>query len=244
MMDEAVRSPLIVPDGLPLHRAAGMALLVEAILVGGTIWWLMTAPPAAPPPARPAPMQLHVVELPPAPVPAPPAPPTPPPPDPKPVVKEPPPPQPVQKPVVKPQPHPVAVVPTTPPPPDAAPAPAAIATDAPVEPPAPPPPPAAAAPSADAIADFNARANAAIQAVVVYPLAAKALGREGRVRVGFNFTDGVVSAVEVIESSGLEVFDRTAVTTVETAAYPPTPAEMRHRTVPLKVWVEFVKKQR
>lgn len=207
-----------------LHRAAGFAVLLECLLVAVILWWMMDGHHIAPAAVK-APMRVSLVTLPPAkPKPTPPKPVVPKP-KPKPLPK----PKPVQhvhakrapmaKPVPRP-PLPTPVVKKTPPPP-------------------PPQPVEEVAASPDEMAQFEARVNAAVQAAVRYPPAARMLHRQGRVRVGFDYLDGVVSNVLLVASSGIPSLDTAALAAVQSARYPPPLAQLRKHRLHMTVWVRF-----
>jgi periplasmic protein TonB len=206
-------------DRLP--TAVGIAVLLECLLVVSIIWWLVYAHRITPA-AIHAPMRLSLVTLPPAPPKPTPPKPVPPKPEPKP---KPPPPKPVHhihhpKPVPKPKPVPTPVVKKTPPPP-------------------PPQPVETVAASLDEMAQFEAEVNAAVQAAVRYPPAARMLHRQGRARVAFDYLDGTVSNVLLAESSGFPMLDQAALATVRSARYPPPLAKLRGQRLHMTVWVRF-----
>lgn len=221
-----------VPERRRFYPAAALALLAEALLLGGG--YLMLAHKPAPPVVPPVTM-LSIAPAPePAPVPAP---------EPLPVPK----PQPVARPVTpvhrvthvaRPRPVPAAPPPTPTPVPEPA-TPSAAPTDTRPAP-APPPPPAtpAEAPAAPNPSFENAM-RAAIQAALHYPESARMAGMAGRTRVGFRYRDGSVSDVTLITSSGSGMLDRAALAAVRDAAYPkPEPAQMG-KTLEEQLWVTF-----
>lgn len=89
---------------------------------------------------------------------------------------------------------------------------------------------------------FEILLRAAVQDAARFPAAARAMGRQGRVRVGFDFRDGEVSSVRIVQSAGFDSFDEAAVGAVTRAAYPSPPDHLKGRTLHLTVWVEFLKK--
>jgi protein TonB len=224
------------PDRHRMGRAAVIALVVEAALLGGG-YLLLTHKPVTP--VEP---QVTVLSLAPVPEPAPtPAP------VPAPAPSKPPP---VERPVtpvhhvahtMTPRP---ATVPTPPAPPvtqaQTAPAtPSAVPTD---PPPAPhPPPPASAAPPAPASpnASFEGALRAAIEAALHYPDSARMAGMTGRTRVAFEYRDGVVSDVKVLISSGVGLLDRAAIAAVRDAAYPKPEPAFVGKTLSEQLWVTF-----
>lgn len=217
-----------------LYPAAAIALVTEALLMGGAFLLLTHK---APTPVEPPPTLLTLA--------APPAPPTTP--APKPAVQTPP------KPVVPPPVRPVVpvhhVVTHTPPrqtvpnQPQQAPAPAPVMPSAsPSEPapepprPAPPPPPV---PAATASPSFEGALRAAIQAALHYPESARMAGMAGRTRVAFQYRDGEVSDVRVVVSSGIGLLDRAAVAAVRDAAYPKPEPAFVGKTLSEQLWVTF-----
>jgi periplasmic protein TonB len=231
-----ILAPDTVPERTRLYPAAALALIVEALLLGGTLAWLSHEPPKR---AEPPVTVLALTRAPdPAPAPAPVQPPKPP--EPKPIVHAPVPvhhvarvvpPRPVPRP---PAPVQAPVVPASPP--SASPT---EAPSAPPPPPSPPPPPAAAAAPAAPPASFEGELRAAIQAALRYPESARMAGMSGRTRVGFRYRDGLASDVTVLVSSGSDLLDRAAVAAVRDAAYPkPAPAFVG-KTLPEQIWVTF-----
>lgn len=195
----------------------GVALVVEAVLVAAIGYWISHAPPPVPVPHK-APMKVALVTLP------------------KPPKKVPPKPKPAPPP--KPQPHrPVIrhVVHRLPPPP---PQPAPIVQQQAVVVPPPPPPPEVSA-SPDEIALFEDRVREAIQSAVVYPAAARMLGRQGRVRVAFDYRDGAVSNVHIVQGTGFGPLDSAAIAAVRNAQYPQPTTKLRHKRLHMVVWVRF-----
>jgi protein TonB len=95
----------------------------------------------------------------------------------------------------------------------------------------------------DVTADYESKVRTAIQTALHFPMAAKALGREGRVRLAFDFIDGQTSNIRIAESGDLEAFDHAAEEAVQTASYPTPPTELRHQTLHFLIWVEFFKKR-
>jgi protein TonB len=234
---------LLSADETPvaLYRAFLIALVVEIVLIGAAVGWLSMRSPA-PLSQSAQPLRLQLVELLPT-TPQPEIQAPPPPPEPKPQLKpktaETPVPRPLPKVIPKPLPQVVAVVPPTIVPQDAPPAPAAASTVEPqqISPPAP------VNSSHDITADYESKVRAAIQSALGYPVAAKALGREGRVQVSFDFNDGQISKIRIVNSGDLEAFDHAAEVAVQTANYPTSPAELRHQTLHFLIWVEFLKKR-
>jgi protein TonB len=230
--------------------AALTALALELGLIAAVAWWASRPAPSPPPPQpveivleAPKPAQKTV------------APPTPKPPQPKPVVK----PQP--KPVVhKPQPKPVvhqaqpkpAAEPPPQPQPEPQPTPNVQTPPAPAAdtkpampvaaptPPAPSQPPAPPAPDLASIkASFEAELRSAIQAAVRYPQAARMMQLTGKTLVGFDFRDGTVSQIRVLQSSGADLLDQAALDAVRNAPYPPTPKALQGKTMAFTIWVRF-----
>ncbi len=223
--------------------AAALALVVEAALIGGVLWYARHAPA---PPSPPPPMQI-VLEAP-KPAPKTVAPPAPKPPAPKPIPK--PMPKSLPKPLPKPVMHRVAPKPAVPPPP--LPTPKVQAPPAPVPnthpampvaapaPPAPPPPPAPPAPDLASIkADFEAQLRSAIQAAVRYPTAARLMRLTGKTLVAFTYRDGQISGVRVVTSGGSDLLDNAAMDAVRSAPYPATPRQLQGQSMTFDIWVRF-----
>ncbi|MDE2290303.1 MAG: TonB family protein [Burkholderiales bacterium] len=222
--------PGLAHDGKRLFRAAALAIVVEALLLGGGYLFLSRKPVAPPP----VPITLLAIAQAPKPVPAPPKPlaPVSPPP-----VKPPPPVRRVIHHVVhtaRPKPQPMPKAPAPPPP---APAPATQAAPPPV--PQPPPPPAAPVAAAAPGANFASALRAAIQAALRYPVAARMGGMTGRTRVAFDYRDGVVSHVRVVISSGVGLLDRAALAAVREAAVPKPKPAFAGKTFAEQLWVTF-----
>jgi TonB family protein len=100
---------------------------------------------------------------------------------------------------------------------------------------------AAASPAAPAAPDpalaYNVKLAAAVQAAFEVPGSAKALSFKGRARMEFSLHDGKVSAIRVIQSSGLSAVDRAATKAVETASYPLPPAGLQNKDGVYQIWV-------
>ncbi|MDB5780283.1 MAG: hypothetical protein JWR14_4700 [Caballeronia sp.] len=221
-----------VPERRRFYPAAALALLAEALLLGGG--YLMLAHKPAPPVVPPVTM-LSIAPAPElAPAPAPEAPPVPKP-------------QPAARPVIpvhqvprvaRARPVPTASPRMPTPMPEPA-TPSAAPTDTPQVPT--PPPPAAMPAAAPAVSNpnFESAMRAAIQAALHYPESARMAGMAGRTRISFRYRDGSISDVTLITSSGSAILDRAALTAVRDAAYPkPEPAQMG-RSLDEQLWVTF-----
>ena len=221
----------------------GLALLLEAALLGVMAWLLSR--PAPPPPPVPIEITLTQPRPLPKPVLAKPTPPKPPPP--KPLPK----PLPKPKPVVHPQPRPHPLPrpkPIAPPvqprlqPPPPAPR-AALKPAMPVVPPAPAPKPKPLPVHAPDLAtvrlNFEGALREAVQAAVRYPEAARLMHVGGRVLVSFRMLDGKVSDIAVVQSSGIGALDRAARAAVADAPYPPTPTPLAGQAMHFRIWVRF-----
>lgn len=251
-MDAATADAAAVERGAKsLGGAFALALLVEAAMLIGVIAWLGDSPapvdiakpsmeislvtlPAAPPPAPQHEEPPPVPEPPPPPIPVPPPPiPAPPPPEPVSQPKPAPPPKPAPKPVpqqVKPVPKLVEPAEPT----RVADAPSVQFAPAP-EPPRPVPP----APSPDMMAGFDSQVRSAIQAAVAFPFAAREMHQYGQARVEFDYLDGKVSGVGLVQSSGFPLLDPAALAAVRTAHYPPPPRDAQGRKLHYVLWVRF-----
>ena len=104
--------------------------------------------------------------------------------------------------------------------------------------PPPPPPPPVAGPS-DKELEFAARVKAAIQAAVVYPMAAKQMGYRGKATVEFIYRDGAVMQIHVVQGSGLAMIDNAASAAVSAARFPAPPETLKGKDVPYRVTVMF-----
>jgi periplasmic protein TonB len=216
-----------------LYQAAGVALVVELMLLGGG-WVLLGHKSVAPPPERP-PTMLSLTSAP-APLAAP-APPKPAPPTPRPHPPVPLQPQHRVEPV-----HRVAQPPrpvTEPPPPTPAPAAPSVATAPSAAPPPPAPAPVAAPAPAGPSPDFASKVRAAIQAALHYPESARMAGISGRTRVEFQYRDGAVSGETVVVSSGVALLDRAALAAVRDALYPKPEPAFAGKTLTEQLWVNF-----
>lgn len=91
----------------------------------------------------------------------------------------------------------------------------------------------------DPIMAYAAKVKAAVQAAVEYPASANNMRTKSRVRVEFSLRDGVQQNPHIVKSSGLSVFDRAAIHTVEIAFYPAPPGALIGKTSLFQVWVEF-----
>lgn len=101
--------------------------------------------------------------------------------------------------------------------------------------------PSIAAPAAQATPDptlaYNVKLAAAVQAAFDVPGSAKALSFKGRARMEFSLHDGKVSAIRVLQSSGLSAVDRAAIKAVESASYPAPPAALQNKEGVYQIWV-------
>jgi protein TonB len=221
------------PDGKRFALAMGVGLVLELTAVLALVTVVAKQPP---PSDTPTVVKLSILA---------PAPPKPPAPKPKPV---PPPPKPV------PPPPPLPVTPPLPPPPPV-PRPAQhvfrhyikprIQTPPPAiqppvmpTPPMPAPPPAPAAPSAGELDMFRAAMRNAVQSVAnsVYPDAAKMANESGTAPVTFTYSDGVVTNIQLAQSSGFPLLDQAALEAARIAHYPlPPPGLPKDYTVTIEV---------
>ena len=113
-----------------------------------------------------------------------------------------------------------------PPTPEAVPAPAVASSTAPE-------------PSRAGIDSYEGRLRAAIQAALRFPPSAAMMGSEGRARVSFTIRDARPDAVRLVRGTGSPQLDSAALAAVREAAYPPPPAGIAGREMPMLVWVEF-----
>jgi TonB family protein len=122
---------------------------------------------------------------------------------------------------------------------------AAIDTRVPTASAAPSPPQAALQPAPQAandsmlLAQLRSNIDAAVQRAAAMPEAARRQHRQGRARVGFEYIDGAVKAVQIVQSSDSHLLDDAAVAAVRRAQYPMPPTAMRGRVLALLVWIDF-----
>lgn len=122
-------------------------------------------------------------------------------------------------------------------PPKPLPTPAPVPKSAPVTPPI--PQAAATTINADAMSQFEEQVHEAIQASLRYPYAAKIAHIEGRVKVSFEYINGQVSAIKIINASSYGMFNSAAQQAVLNANYPPLPEKLAGRQLQFEVWVRF-----
>jgi len=96
---------------------------------------------------------------------------------------------------------------------------------------------ASTASSVDPALAYNAKLAAAVQAAFTVPAPAAALSFKGRTRVEFGLRDGIVSAIRVVQSSGLGAADRAAIKAVQTATFPPPPSSLQGKDGSYQIWV-------
>lgn len=207
---------------LPWFNTWGLALLVEGALVLGLAAMVVPAVKAP----EPEPLTLSFDDTPP----------------PKPEA-----PKPIKPVVVKTPPVPAVLPRVVAPQPEVPPTPAVVKTETttvaaesvyvqPAPPPSPPPP--ASGPN-DKELEFAARVKAAIQAAVVYPMAAKQMGYRGKAIVEFIYRDGGVMQTHVVQSSGMVMIDNAALAAVSAARFPTPPDSLKGKDVPYRVTVLF-----
>jgi TonB family protein len=92
-------------------------------------------------------------------------------------------------------------------------------------------------PAPDPALAYNIKLAAAVQAAFEVPGTAKALSFKGRTRMEFSLHDGKVTAIRVIQSSGLSAVDRAATKAVESASYPLPPAGLQNKEGVYQIWV-------
>ncbi|HEY4318555.1 MAG TPA: TonB family protein [Herbaspirillum sp.] len=212
-------------------KAFLLAVLVELILAAGAAVVLAGTAPVKPALSEPVPLTLVSETLPE--------------PEQKPLPKPPEPPKTIPKPTPKPKtappkPQPPATAPVQPvPQPEPAHTDTPTAFTQPAQAAAPPPPARNTSGKTDRNAEYAAKVRAAVQAAVVYPPAAASLHFSGRVRVEFHLRDGAASQARVLIPSGIGMIDRAALQSVQNAAYPAPPAELRGSDLLYQVWVDF-----
>jgi protein TonB len=148
---------------------------------------------------------------------------------------------PIQKPKPRPKPKPIhhvvkpRAVPKPPPPKQVA----VTTPDPPKTVPVPQTAPPRPSVSPDVMSLFEQQVHEAIQAVLVYPYAAKLAHIQGRVQVSFSYRDGRVSDIKIIRTSDYGMFNTAAQQAVLSASYPSPPAALAGRALQFEVWVRF-----
>ncbi len=101
------------------------------------------------------------------------------------------------------------------------------------------PPPASPAPQTEET--FEAKILRAVQSTVNthYPAAARMLHQHGQVQVSFDYLDGAVSNIRLLQSSGLPLLDAAALATVRDTRFPSPPPKLLHQALNYAVWVRF-----
>lgn len=89
------------------------------------------------------------------------------------------------------------------------------------------------------LAEYIEKLRQAVQAALIYPIAAKQMGISGKVRVQFSLdTSQHARNSTVLDSSGTGMFDRYAIKAVNDAIYPSPPKEINSNNN-YQIWVEF-----
>ena len=218
--------PGMAQPSMPLVRSVMIAAAIEVALVLGTGGLIASAMAKIESVIEP-PMEVVIEDLQDKPV-EPPKPRNEPKPEPRPVAKSQPLPEPVARAAVAPPPEPVRP-----------PSPAIESPVVEVTPTVVPPLPQRSNLAAEREAEFAARVKAAIQAAVVYPSAARAMGFVGRVRVEFHLRDGAASQARILQASGVGMIDRAALSAVTTATFPDAPDTLRGKDQVYQVTVQF-----
>ena len=94
-------------------------------------------------------------------------------------------------------------------------------------------------PSPEITPSFKDEVRAAVQAAVVYPMAARMAHVTGRARVAFFYLDGMPSDARIIVSSGNGLLDRAALAAVMAASYPRPAPEFAGKKLQFELWVRF-----
>jgi len=110
---------------------------------------------------------------------------------------------------------------------------------APPSPPAQVPPLAQPTLSPPGLAQLETRIDQAVRAAATMPPVAIRQRLECRAQVRFDYTDGAVDGVQVVQSSQSRVLDDAAIRAVQHASYPSAPAFLRGRRLGLQVWINF-----
>lgn len=228
------------PERSSFGRALLVGAILEALLLGGVVWFADRASPPPPKPRRQV-VAVHLVQ---------PAPPKPVPPSPKPLVHPKPVPKPLPRPLVshplpRPIPHPVpkpVAHPATKPLLAKTPVPAApVFTPPPVvTPPAPPPPAPSAAEQANAIDSYAALVRERVQANLRVPGEVRAMRLRGSAVVAFRLTPGgLLLWAHVVRPNPMGVINRAALRTVESTVYPPFSNQMPKHPLVFNVTVKI-----
>lgn len=95
--------------------------------------------------------------------------------------------------------------------------------------------------SGDLDADFMQGLHDAVRGAVIFPMEVLLKGSTGTgfANVSFDYLDGKISDARIETSSKDPYEDAEAVTAVEHAVYPPTPAALAHQTLHLSLRVDF-----
>ena len=95
--------------------------------------------------------------------------------------------------------------------------------------------------SGDLDAEFTQGLNKAVRGAVIFPMEVLLKGSTGTgfANVSFDYLDGRISNARIETSSKDPYEDAEAVTAVEHAVYPPTPAAFAHQTLHLSLRVDF-----
>ena len=94
-------------------------------------------------------------------------------------------------------------------------------------------------PPANMTPGFRDEVRAAVQAAVIYPMAARMAHVTGRAQVEFDYLDGVPSDARITVSSGNDLLDRAALAAVRMASYPRPAQEFAGKKLNFVVWVRF-----
>ncbi len=215
--------PVAAMAGRDDLQALGWALMLELLLLAGTVVLIHVVSYFHTEVMAKAPTTIQLNDLPDEPKPA-----LPPPPVPKRVEKAVP--QPVQPPVMPKAPESPPPVPV----PEATPSPFAEKPTPPLPPPTPP-----SHSQADPMETYRALVKAAVQAALVYPEAAGDMRFTGRSRVRFHLQQGLQSGALILVSCGVNMLDRAALQAVRSARYPAPPEGLGDQDRSFEVWVEF-----
>ena len=74
----------------------------------------------------------------------------------------------------------------------------------------------------------------------MFPYAAQLMHQYSQARVAFDYRDGTISNVRLVQSSNFPMLDPAALAAVRDAHYPPPPPEAQHRVLHFVVWVRFL----
>ncbi len=93
----------------------------------------------------------------------------------------------------------------------------------------------------DILKEYTDSVRKKIESKKRYPIIARNMGIEGRTRLKLVINkDGSLEKVDVLETSGYEILDKTALQSIyESAPFPPIPAELKKNKLELSIYLTF-----